>query len=197
MKSNKAVSLIVLVITIVVLIILAGVAIANLSGNNSIVAKAQEGKAKSDEAKLNEETSIEEYKTKIETIAGGNNNKNKSIWEERGLDLSNVADKTYEFDTITCNGKSYYNAKVRVNNDGSFYLGRKFSTEDSSNDYNIIDNDTVEEAIQGGVGMAGENKISFMDYYFGYATIVFNGETATLYAGSTLEGTDLGSANSK
>ena len=38
-NDKKGVTLIVLVITIVVLIILAGVAIANLSGNNSIIRK--------------------------------------------------------------------------------------------------------------------------------------------------------------
>ena len=70
-KSNKGISLIVLVITIVVLIILAGVAIANLSGRNSITDKAQEAKEKSDMAKENEELKIGEYEAKLGEATGG------------------------------------------------------------------------------------------------------------------------------
>ncbi len=81
MKSNRGVTIIVLVITIIVLIVLAGVAIANLAGNNSIVNKAQEGKTKSDESKINEETTLSDYRTKIETRSTGNVSGENSITE--------------------------------------------------------------------------------------------------------------------
>lgn len=44
MKNNKGITLIALVITIIVLLILAGVAIAMLSGNNGILTRASDSK---------------------------------------------------------------------------------------------------------------------------------------------------------
>ena len=71
MKSNKGITLIVLVITIIVLLVLAGVAIASLTGSNSIVNRAQEAKTKSEESAVNEEARRGEYGTAIETYGAG------------------------------------------------------------------------------------------------------------------------------
>lgn len=63
MKTNdkKGITLIALVITIIVLLILAGVSIATLTGNNSIINQANESKVKSTISQIKEE--IELYKT--------------------------------------------------------------------------------------------------------------------------------------
>ncbi len=56
MKNNRGVTLVALVITIIVLLILAGVSLAMLSGDNGILTNAQ--KAKSDTVKANVRDSI-------------------------------------------------------------------------------------------------------------------------------------------
>ena len=54
MKNNKGITLVALVVTIVVLLILAGVSINLVLGNNGIIAKAKEAETKSAEASQND-----------------------------------------------------------------------------------------------------------------------------------------------
>ena len=54
MKNNKGITLVALVVTIVVLLILAGVSINLVLGNNGIIAKAKEAETKSAEASEND-----------------------------------------------------------------------------------------------------------------------------------------------
>ena len=58
MRRNKGITLIALVITIIVLLILAGVAIAMLSGQNGILRKATEAKTKTEQAQEEEQTKL-------------------------------------------------------------------------------------------------------------------------------------------
>ncbi len=57
-KENKGITLIALVITIIVLLILAGVAIATLTGENGILTKANEAKTKTTEAGAYEQVEV-------------------------------------------------------------------------------------------------------------------------------------------
>ena len=61
MKRNKGITLIALVITIIVLLILAGIAIAMLSGENGILKKAAEAKTKTEQAQKEEEITLIDY----------------------------------------------------------------------------------------------------------------------------------------
>ena len=61
LKSPKGITLIALVITIIVLLILAGVSIAMLTGDNGILTQAQNAKNRTQEAKSDEEEILEEY----------------------------------------------------------------------------------------------------------------------------------------
>lgn len=58
MKNQKGITLIALVITIIVLLILAGVAIAMLQGDNGILTKAKEARDTSDAKDLEEATKL-------------------------------------------------------------------------------------------------------------------------------------------
>ena len=51
LKESKGITLIALVITIIVLLILAGVTIATLTGNNGILGKANDAKTQTEQAK--------------------------------------------------------------------------------------------------------------------------------------------------
>lgn len=57
-KSSRGITLIALVITIIVLLILAGISISMLSGDNGILQRAAEAKEKTDEATLREEQQL-------------------------------------------------------------------------------------------------------------------------------------------
>lgn len=57
-KERKGITLIALVITIIVLLILAGVTIATLTGNNGVLTKANTAKERTEEANIYEQLSI-------------------------------------------------------------------------------------------------------------------------------------------
>ena len=53
-NKNRGITLIALIITIIVLLILAGISIATLTGDNGILRKATDAKTKNDEAQIRE-----------------------------------------------------------------------------------------------------------------------------------------------
>ena len=67
MRKNKGITLIALVITIIVLLILAGVAIAMLSGENGILKKAAEAKTRTNEGQKQEMSSLLSYEMALNT----------------------------------------------------------------------------------------------------------------------------------
>ncbi len=83
MKKNNGITLIALVITIIVLLILAGVAIAMLSGENGILKKAADAKMKTEEAQTNETEDLTDLEILMEESTGNlgkvKDNKNKVI----------------------------------------------------------------------------------------------------------------------
>ena len=78
-KNKKGITLVALVVTMVVLLILAGVSINLVLGDNGIVKKAQEAKRKSGEASQNDLTSMNELAKELEDVIDGTgNNDNES-----------------------------------------------------------------------------------------------------------------------
>ena len=69
LKTHKGITLIALVITIIVLLILAGVAIATLTGDNGIIAKAQQAKIQNDKANEKEQIDLAVLASKINNDA--------------------------------------------------------------------------------------------------------------------------------
>ena len=67
-RKNQGITLIALVITVIVLLILAGVAIVTLTGDNGILTRAQEAKDKTEQAQKSEESILKDY----EDIINGN-----------------------------------------------------------------------------------------------------------------------------
>ena len=71
-EQNKGITLVALVITIIVLLILAGVTISSLAGDNGILARAAEAKRKTIEAQKEEEKTIKDleyYASNIENVS--------------------------------------------------------------------------------------------------------------------------------
>ena len=72
-KSKKGITLVALVVTIVVLLILAGVSINLVLGDNGIISKAQEAKTKSAEASENDLKGMNSLIDEMETVLNGGN----------------------------------------------------------------------------------------------------------------------------
>ena len=78
MKNNKGITLVALVVTIVVLLILAGVSINLVLGNNGIIAKAQEAKTKQAEASQNDLKGMNSLIEQMESTLNGSGNGGKT-----------------------------------------------------------------------------------------------------------------------
>ena len=72
MKKNKGITLVALVVTIVVLLILAGVSINLVLGNNGIIAKAKDAETKSAEASQNDLKGMNSLVSEMEGALAGN-----------------------------------------------------------------------------------------------------------------------------
>ena len=75
MKKNKGITLVALVVTIVVLLILAGVSINLVLGNNGIIAKAKDAETKSAEASQNDLKGMNSLVSEMEGTLNGNSGK--------------------------------------------------------------------------------------------------------------------------
>ena len=78
-KNETAITLIALVITIIVLLILAGISIAMLTGENGILTKAQEAKRRTEEAAANEQAELDRIEDYITENTNGNYVKTKGV----------------------------------------------------------------------------------------------------------------------
>ena len=70
MRSQKGVTLVALVVTIIVLIILAGISINLILGDNGIITIAKKAKENTELAKIEEETELNELYTQLENNGG-------------------------------------------------------------------------------------------------------------------------------
>ena len=80
--SNSAITLIALIITIIVLLILAGVTLNMLMGENGIINKAQLAKEKTNQAQEQEKDDIKNLENKMdETLQRNGSSKFEVLWE--------------------------------------------------------------------------------------------------------------------
>ena len=82
LKNRKGITIVALVVTIVVLLILAGVSINLVLGNNGIIAKAKEAKTKQAEASQNDLKGMNSLIEQMDSTLNGGSNDNK---EDDGL----------------------------------------------------------------------------------------------------------------
>ncbi len=71
-KNTEGITLIALVITIIVLLILAGVSIAMLTGQNGILTQAQRAKNETENAQANEQNTLANYESYLNSYSGEN-----------------------------------------------------------------------------------------------------------------------------
>ena len=122
-RKNQGITLIALVITVIVLLILAGVTIATLTGNNGILTKTQEAKNETEQAEKEEkeklgnmEDTINEYATGI-TVEQVND-ENPGVLEGTGTDdnpytINSIEDLVF-FSYDVNNGNTYEGQTVKL-----------------------------------------------------------------------------------
>lgn len=135
-KSSKGITLVALVITIIILLILAGISISALT-NTGIFGKAKEAKQKSDEAALDQNTKLDEYESEINAYLPGQNNGGGG--QGSGINANTIASAT---DTEKAN--NYYGKSVNYTSTNGV-TGWKIFYADTNNIYLIAD-DYVELA---------------------------------------------------
>ena len=124
-KEAKGITLIALVITIIVLLILAGVAIATLTGDNGILGKANEAKTTNDEEKAKEQIKI--------AVMGSYGDDGKLNYEDLKKNLEQIGIKdlpneaSYPLE-VTLDGVS---ATIKANGEVNFQGGGYTQTGDT------------------------------------------------------------------
>ncbi len=165
MRKEKGITLIALVITIIVLLILAGVAIAMLSGENGILRKAAEAKTKTDEAQTNETKDLQALEYLLKKNTGErcwqykkDSNGRKTIVTDGTVELPigtyinyNAAATDAKGETIverkiTSTGGSptdtgtdnYYKANEKTVTEGNGYGAQEYSNKATTNGWRVL-----------------------------------------------------------
>ena len=106
-KGNEGITLVALVVTIVVLLILAGISLNLVLGENGIVTRAQDARDKTAQAKVNTEKAINTLTDEMEAYVKGNEGGNGNNGGNNGgtpADLSkyNIGDEVaYTYDVVS------------------------------------------------------------------------------------------------
>ena len=142
LKENKGITLIALVITILVLLILAGVSIAMLTGDNGIIKQATNAKEKTEEAQEEENIKLAIMASSIEDNGYAEVLNADSFIQELknvfGDQEINVEPSEYGSFLITVNDRKYYvsDDKTVINNDNIVEIGTIENLEDFRDDVN-------------------------------------------------------------
>ena len=99
-RKEQGITLIALVITIIVLLILAGVSIAMLTGENGILSQAQRAKEETEKAQKEEQNILDSYEDYMNGTTGGQWN------EEKGVNSPKIVQGMTEVSFILPNGES-------------------------------------------------------------------------------------------
>lgn len=102
-RKNEAITLVALIVTIILLLILAGISIASLTGNG-LFEKAQLAKEKQENAQIKENETLGDYENEIGQYVDGNR------------------------ETITVDKEEYYSLVNKVNNIGKMYSTKELIT---------------------------------------------------------------------
>ena len=143
-SKEKGITLIALVITIIVLLILAGISITMITENNSILTRAGEAKNKTKETGIIENISLAYNSGKIEKYVGTKTLSEKmeeelaKIYGEDNVEVNDNGDNTY---TVTINGEEYNIEDGKVSK--YVYVEKKLVDLIQSSDYGKITNYSV------------------------------------------------------
>ena len=121
-KKSKGITLISLVVTIIVLLILAGVSIAMLTGDNGILSQANKAKKETEDAQAAEEDRLDEYENYINKATGNEitqvEDRNPGVLEGNGTEqepfVINSIEDLVAFSNNVTNGNNYEGKYVEL-----------------------------------------------------------------------------------
>ena len=151
--KQQGITLIALVVTIIILLILAGVSIAMLTGNNGILTQAQKAKEETENASGSETADLANFESLINQYQS--NIKIEQVTDEKPGELEKENDTTFVINSIedlvffsydvTTNGNKYANQIVKLG------TNLDFNSDKSYVDPNRIDfagyNGTLKQAL--------------------------------------------------
>ena len=117
-KKEKGITLIALVITIIVLLILAGVTISALSGDNGILTRAKEAKEKTEKENIIEQVNLAIMTATTEGTGTIDNSKFEFIKKQNVFFRMNKEVNKFEYENCEIHVKEYnIKLKKEANND--------------------------------------------------------------------------------
>ena len=181
LRRNKGITLIALVVTIIVLLILAGISISMLTGQNGILNRAQEAKSKTEKGSAREELEL------AITSLGMDYHINGQGGTFRDYIFSHEAELKKELgsDDVTLNKTENtitYKRKIfTVNEDGSIEAVDGIALTDTKKTLQIVDG-TAEEATLTANLINLDGSITWSSNKPSIVTVTGNGTTATIKA---------------
>ena len=160
-KQEKGITLIALVLTIIILIIVAAVSIATLTGDNGILTKAQEARETTKKAEIEEQLRLAQLSAKIKK-SGGDITISDILQEleSQGVDF----EKEDDGNTIIIDGKYVYELNETENGDISFeYQGTVSKPKPKVESIEILNK--TETSIQVKVTVNWRNEGGTLKYY--------------------------------
>ena len=133
MNKNKGITLMALVITIIVLLILAGVGIATLTGDNGLFSRAKQAKKETEVVQEESNTILKDYEDKIGQIVNENDindtNQESTLITSIDFEISNIQDTKLEctINAVVDNNSSILDYHIYVEEDGTTNKIAKFS----------------------------------------------------------------------
>lgn len=98
-RKNSGITLVALVVTIIIILILAGIAISSLT-NTGIFQRTKDAKQKHEEAELDQNTKLDQYESKIDEYLPDNKKEKAGLydkdnnllatWEEAEIDIKDL-----------------------------------------------------------------------------------------------------------
>ena len=110
-NQKKGITLIALVVTIIVLLLLAGVSISMLTGQNGILTRAADAKTKTDDAEVQENERMQGYEDVINQYAGDSNQDNlpaSAVGQAKGTQIKSPAEYSSNVKAIADGNGNYF-----------------------------------------------------------------------------------------
>ena len=174
-REEQGITLIALVITIIVLLILAGVSIAMLTGENGILTQAQRAKEETENATRQEEEDL----AKIEAIITGQEVPITKVDDDNPGELEQENDTTFVINSIedlvffsydvTTNGNTYQGKTVKLGTNLDFNSDKSY-VEPNRTDFGTYGyNGPLKELLTSGTGFIpiGEQAVDGTNYFYG------------------------------
>lgn len=142
MEKNKGITLIALVITIIVLLILAGVTIATLTSDNGLLQKATNAKEKSLDAEIEEEIRLAWNKVYADSYLNNTIDKTKLLANELGIEEESVSQSSDEKKIKIKN----YKGKNKIIDIGAGIISNQMTIVDAKKIEKFDDNTSITDS---------------------------------------------------